>query len=67
MFSIRNLLILGFVFLTNGITFMVVGLTTQLNIFWTLGPSFMTLGVVFLAISRTRRRARKHASPLPEE
>lgn len=67
MFSIRNLLILGFVFLTNGITFMMVGLTTQLDIFWTLVPSFMTLGVVFLAISRTSRRARNPASPLPEE
>ena len=55
--SIKTLLILGFVFLTNGITFLIVGLTTHLTIFWTLGPSFMALGIVFLAISKFHKNA----------
>ena len=55
--SIKTLLILGFVFLANGITFLIVGLTTDLTIFWTLGPSFMALGIVFLAISKSRKNA----------
>jgi hypothetical protein len=55
--SIKRLLILGFVFLTNGLTFLVVGLTTDLTVFWTLGPALIALGVVFLAISKTRKSA----------
>ena len=59
--SIKALLILGFVFLTNGITFLIVGLTTHMTAFWTLGPSLMALGVVFLAISKSRKYS--HGSP----
>ena len=55
MTSIKSLLIIGFVFLTNGITFLVVGLATNLTVFWSLGPAFITLGVVFLAIAKSRR------------
>jgi len=53
--SIKSFLILGFVFLTNGFTFLVVGLTTRLTVFWTLGPALIALGVVFLVISRSRK------------
>jgi len=60
--SIKSLLILGFVFLTNGITFLIVGLTTHLTVFWTLGPSFIALGIVFLAISKSRKNTHGSSS-----
>ena len=55
--SIKALLIVGFVFLSNGITLFIVGLTTHLTVFWTLGPAFIALGVVFLAISKSRKNS----------
>jgi hypothetical protein len=55
--SIKALLILGFVFLSNGITLLIVGLTTHLTVFWTLGPAFIALGVVFLAVSKSRKNS----------
>ena len=60
--SIKTLLILGFVFLTNGITFLIVGLATHLTAFWALGPSFIALGVVFLAISKSRKNSHGSSS-----
>ncbi len=55
--SIKSLLIIGFVFLTNGIVFLIIDLTTHLTVFWALGPSLTALGVVFLAISMSRKSA----------
>ncbi|KRG58558.1 MULTISPECIES: hypothetical protein [Stenotrophomonas] len=55
--SIRSLLLIGFVFLANGIVFLIIGLTTQLTVFWALGPSLTALGVAFLAISKSRKSA----------
>jgi membrane protein implicated in regulation of membrane protease activity len=60
--SIKSLLILGFVFLASGITFLIVGLATHLTTFWALGPSFAALGVVFLAISKSRKNNHDSAS-----
>ena len=60
--SIKSLLIIGFVFLANGIVFLIVGLTTHLTVFWALGPSFMALGIAFLAISKSRKSAQGTSS-----
>ena len=60
--SIKSLLILGFVFLASGITFLTVGLATHLTAFWALGPSFIALGGVFLAVSKSRKNAHESSS-----
>jgi len=44
----------GIVFLSCGVVFLGVGLATKQLVFTLLAPSFIALGVVFLA--RTRRR-----------
>jgi hypothetical protein len=60
--SSKPLLVLGFVFLTNGITFLVVGLATHLTAFWAISPSFIALGVAFLAISKARKKSQGSSS-----
>ncbi|WP_243351512.1 hypothetical protein [Stenotrophomonas acidaminiphila] len=65
--SIKTLLIIGLVFLANGIVFLLVGLTTHQTVFWTLGPSFMVLGIVFLAISSSRKVAHGTSSSSENE
>jgi membrane protein implicated in regulation of membrane protease activity len=52
----------GIVFLANGVTFFMVGLTTQLTTLWLISFPFMMLGIVFLAISKSRRNARGSAT-----
>ena len=53
----RSLLILGFVFLANGPTFLAVGLATHLLALWALAPAFIALGIAFLALARARAKA----------
>jgi hypothetical protein len=55
--STKTLLILGFAFLACGATFLIVGLTTHLVPFLTLGPACIVLGIVFLSTSRSRKPA----------
>ncbi len=52
---VKRLLIPGFVFLANGMTLLLVGLATRLTVFGALAPSCIALGVVFLAIARSRK------------
>lgn len=48
----RSLRVLGIVFLACGASFLAIGAAVQTLVFTVLGPSFMGLGVVFLATSR---------------
>jgi len=55
--SPKTFLILGIVFLANGVTFLGVGLATGVVALWGLAPAFITLGATFLAISKSRTNA----------
>ena len=52
----KSLRILGFGFLANSAAFLAIGLTTKLTSLATLAPAFMTLGIVFLVMSRSRHK-----------
>ena len=51
----KALLVLGFVLLANGATFLIVGLSNQLTAYWTLGPTFWALGIVLMATAAFRK------------
>jgi hypothetical protein len=55
--SIKSLLIIGLVFLINGVTLLIIGYLTNLTAFWALGPPLIALGVSFLAIAKSRKNA----------
>ena len=50
--STKSIKTLGTIFLIFGALFLAAGLWTHLLVFTALGPSFMALGIVFLAKSR---------------
>ena len=54
--TIKALLLIGLVFLANGVTFLVIGLSSQSSAYSTLGPTFLALGVALIATAGFRKR-----------
>ena len=61
----KSMLTIGIVFLISGAVFLAIGTVTQMLAFSVLGPSFMALGVVFLATSKVHanRKRTQQAGP----
>lgn len=53
--SISPKKILSLVLILTGAAFLTVGLITRQPALWGVAPGMITLGVVFLALTRTRR------------
>ena len=60
--STTSYLPLGRVFFCSGVALLVLGLVTQAVALWALGPALITLGVVFIALARSRCKARASSS-----
>lgn len=56
--STTSYLPLGLVFFCCGVALLVLGLVTQAVALWALGPALIALGVVFIALARSRCKAR---------
>ncbi len=52
----KQLQALGVVFIGCGVAFLAVGLSAHQFVFTTLGPGFLVLGIVFLAVTRIRKK-----------
>ena len=63
--QIKTLLTLGIAFMGSGATFLIIGLTTHLAAMWAIGPALLVLGVVFLAISVSRKGSRNNQAVGP--
>ena len=54
--STRQILAAGITFLLCGVAFSAVALFTQQTAFYGVAPAFLTLGLVFIATSKSKQR-----------